>query len=369
VSGIGFGIVGCGGAASDLCRAVGQLPAARVAALHDRLEARALELASTHGGTPHGSLAALLDDPAVDAVYVGLPHHLLAPVAAEALAAGKHVLVEKPMGLDVEEIRSLGRLAAGAGLTLVPVFELRATALLQEARRLVQGGAIGSVESVRIRTVIDKPDAYWRSGPRGLVEDSWRSRRAEAGGGVVLMNSIHQLDAIRYVTGLSFASALAEVATLHAAGVEVEDAAAAALRLSNGALASLAASAHSAGAVDGERVELDGAAGRLDLPDPTGSGRRRLRLFLRRPWEDLPAGARVEIDVGETDAYLQLLQGFVSAVERGAEPPAGAEDAAAALATVLAIYESARTGRAVQVDATRSDAGTAAEAVEPAVIE
>jgi predicted dehydrogenase len=349
--GVGFGIVGCGGAATDMCRAVEQLPAAHAAAVHDRLDARAEALSSTYGGTIHSSVDTLVTDPAVQVVYVGLPHHLLARTSAAALEAGKHVVVEKPMALDVEAIRSLERVASAGGLVLVPVFELRTTALIREARRLVLGGALGPVRAVRIRTVIDKPESYWQSGPTGLVADGWRARRAEAGGGVVLMNSIHQLDAVRFLTGLSFVSAAAATATLNAA-VDVEDSAAAALRLSNGSLASLVATAHSPGAVEEERIEVDGADGRLDLPDPSARGHLSARLYLRRPWQDLPSDTWVEVQVDESDAYLELARGVVDSILGGASPPASADDAAAALATVLAIYESAETGHEARVRST-----------------
>jgi predicted dehydrogenase len=359
----GFGIVGCGGAAADICAAIERLPVTYVAAVHDRLEERARELASSHGGAvSHATLGDLLRDAAVDVVYVGLPHHLLAPVAADALAAGKHVLVEKPMALDVETVRTLGRLADENGRTIAPVFELRTSGIAREARRLIGAGAIGDVRAVRIRTIIDKPDAYWHSGPRGLVADSWRSRRAEAGGGVVLMNAIHRLDLVRLVTGLSFVRATAETATL-SADVEVEDTAAAALRLSNGAIASLVAAAHSPGAVAEERIEIDGAFGSLGLPDQSAAGPPRLRAFLRRPWDRLPAGEWVDVAVDDTDSYLELLRGFVRALDEGSEPPATADDAAKALATVLAIYEAAEIGRVVEIDAspvariTSADAG------------
>src|SRR5262249_53865763 len=103
----------------------------------------------------------------------------------------------------------------------------------------------------------------------------------------VLMNSIHQLDAVRFLTGLSFVSAAAATATLHAA-VDVEDSAAAALRLSNNSVASLVASAHSPGAVKEERIEVDGAGGRMVLPDPSARERLLARLYLRPPWRNLP---------------------------------------------------------------------------------
>lgn len=336
----GFGIAGCGGAAADMAAAIEQLPEARVSAVFDRVETRAQELAAAGGATVHTSLDALLADDGVDVVYVGLPHHLLAPTAAAALHAGRHALVEKPVALDVASVQSLKRVADERGLVVAPVFELRTGAVAREARRLVAAGAIGEVTAVRIRTVIDKPQSYWQSGPKALVADSWRARRDEAGGGVVLMNSVHQLDLVRYVTGLSFTRASAEIATLHA-DVEVEDSAAAALRLSNGGVVSLVAAAHSPGAADEERIEIDGAAGRIDLPDPTGSARTRLRVFRDGAWETR--------DAGESDTYLELLRSFVGALDDGTPPAATADDAAAALATVLAIYAAAHERRSVTV--------------------
>jgi 1,5-anhydro-D-fructose reductase (1,5-anhydro-D-mannitol-forming) len=338
-----------------MCRAVERLPETHVAAVHDRLEARARALASTYGGTIRPSLEALLADPGVDVVYVGLPHHLLAGAAAAAVAAGKHAVVEKPMGLEVAEIRSLERAAETNGVLVIPVFELRTTALFREARRLVNGGALGPIRTVRIRTVIDKPSSYWQSGPLGLVADSWRARRAEAGGGVVLMNSIHQLDAVRFLTDLSFVGAMAATGTFYA-DVEVEDTAVAVLRLSNGGLASLVATAHSPGAIHDERIELDGADGRLDLPDPAAPGPSSLRLYLRRPWGNLPPGKWIELDIAEVDAHSELLRAVVNAIGDRHERPACADDAAAALATVLAIYESAETGRAAKVSEAARDA-------------
>jgi UDP-N-acetyl-2-amino-2-deoxyglucuronate dehydrogenase len=346
---LGCGIVGCGGAAADMCRAIQQLPETYVAAVFDRVEERAADFASRYrDAVHHRSLDELLEDTAVDVVYVALPHWLLASTSERALESGKHVLVEKPMALSVEAVRSLERLAVERERTIAPVFELRMSAVAREARRLVVAGAIGPVKAVRIQTLIDKPDAYWRSGPRGLVPDNWRSRRAEAGGGVVLMNSIHQLDLARYVAGVTFVRAAAEAVTLYA-DVEVEDYAAAVLGLSNGGVGSLVAAAHSPGATGEERLEVDGSAGQLKLPDPTGPDVSHLRVFLRRPWEDLAADRWLDLDLGETDTYAELLRGFVRAIEEGTTPPATTEDAAAALATVLAIYESSETGRTAEV--------------------
>lgn len=346
-----FGLVGCGGAAADLCRAVDALDWVRVVAAHDRVESAARRLAAPRGARVHVDLPALLANPAVDVVYVALPHDRLAGAAEEALRAGHHVLVEKPMAIDPGDVHRLDRLARVSGLVLGAVFELREVTAIREARALVEGGAIGQIESVRIRTVIDKPATYWQTGLAGSVADGWRASLARAGGGLLLMNAIHQIDLVRFLTGQEFVRATAETATW-TPSIEVEDAAAAVLRLSGGAIVSLAAAAHSAGATLEERIELDGRLGRLDLPDPYGDG--TLRVYLRRPWSDLAAGEWTDIPAIRRDPYVELIRRFAAAVTAGPEVATdlpGARDAAAALSTVRAMYRSAVSGRAEPVDA------------------
>jgi UDP-N-acetyl-2-amino-2-deoxyglucuronate dehydrogenase len=350
-SSIGVGIVGCGGAAVDLVAAIDTLEGLRLAAALDRVPALARELCEPRGAQVATDLADLLANPGVEIAYIALPHHLLAGATQAALESGRHALVEKPMALELATIDGLQVLATAREVVLGVAFQLRAVPAIVAARRLVAEGAIGEVQLVRVRTVIDKPEAYWRSGPTGRVEDGWRAFLDQAGGGVVLMNSIHQLDLVRFVTGLEMERATAEVAGRD--GREVEDRASASIRLSNGGLLSVVATSASPGARDEERMEVDGTLGRLDLPDPYGTG--ALRAFLRAPASGLPSGQWTDVPsttedaAGRIDPVADLLLAFVAAV-RGETPPlATAEDAAAALAAVQAIYRAAETRRAVDI--------------------
>ena len=206
------------------------------------------------------------------------------------------------------------------------------------ARTLLAEGAIGAVRLVRIRTLIDKRMDYW--GPPG--HRNWRARAAEAGGGVVMMNSIHQLDTLRYLTGLDYGQASADIATFAAAvEVEVEDTASATLRLSNGAIVSLVAAAHAPGAHEAETIEIDGEHGRLDLPDPFGTAPIRFYRRNEGKWIDIP--------VERPDSHGLMLAAYLSAVAGEGPVPAGADDAAAALDAVAAIYRSAATGSTVRI--------------------
>ncbi len=333
---IGLGVIGCGWAAGEIARVTMHLPQLRIVAACDSDPARATAYAERTNARLAADIDALLADPEVSTVYVGLPHALLAPTVERALIAVKHVLAEKPLALDADEARRLGRLAASKGLKLAVFFELRRSGTVTAAKRLIDEGEIGEPRLVRLRTIIDKREDYW--GAPGLP--NWRASRDQAGGGVLLMNTIHQLDTLRYITGLNYTSAQGTIATFRAVA-DVEDAGSAVLRLSNGAIVSVVASAHSPGANHEETIEIDGTHGRLDLPDPFGIAPLRIYKSETKVWN--------EIAVVRPDSHLLMIESFVDAIVKDKPEPAGAEDAAAAIATVNAIYRSAQEGRTVDI--------------------
>lgn len=331
-----LGIIGCGRAASEIVRASRDMPSLEIIAVCDTDGARAEALGREAGATVADDIDALLAIPSITTIYVGLPHVLLAPTVERALKAGKHVLAEKPLALAATEASRLGDLARAKSLKLCVFYELRRSGPVEAAREIIQAGTIGEPRLVRLRTIIDKPLSYW--GPPGAT--LWRAHRDQAGGGVVMMNSVHQLDTLRYITGLDYTSAMGATATF-AAPADVEDTASATLRLSNGAIVSLVASAHTPGADDEETIEIDGTLGRLNLPDPFGTAPTRLYRSATKAWEDLPTT--------RPDSHRRMLDSFVAAIENDTAVPAGASDAAAALAVVNAIYESSRTGRLIDI--------------------
>jgi predicted dehydrogenase len=333
---IGLGVVGCGWAASEVARVVTELPEAVIRCCYDSDPARAAAFAERTAARVAPDASAAVGAPDVDLVYIGLPHALLAGAVDAALNQGKHVLAEKPLSLDPAEARRLGALARRRGLVLAVFFELRRAGTVEQGRRLVMEGAIGEPKLVRVRTLIDKRDDYWGS----AGAPNWRGQRALAGGGVLLMNTIHQLDTLRYVTGANFVSAMGDVAAVRAP-VEVEDAGSATLRMSNGALVNLVASAHSPGATREETIELEGPEGRLDLPDPFGTA--PIRLYRREE------GAWRDIAVTRPDSHRAMLLDVLTAVSSGGVVPAGAEDAVAAVEAVQAIYRSAIERRVVDI--------------------
>lgn len=150
----------------------------------------------------------------MDTTYIAVPHHLLAPLTQQTLQAGKHALTEKPLAISLEDVDMLIALVKRQNLVLGVFYEMRYAPAHAQACELIQAGVIGNIIAVQIQTLIDKPLSYWQSGYAGRSVNRWRGIKAQAGGGAVLMNTSHLLDALTYVTGLTVKSVSAEIGTM-----------------------------------------------------------------------------------------------------------------------------------------------------------
>jgi 1,5-anhydro-D-fructose reductase (1,5-anhydro-D-mannitol-forming) len=275
------------------------------------------------------SLEELLADPAIDAVYIGTTNDLHAERTIAAARAGKHVLCEKPLALSIAEAAAMIDAAAEAGVVLATNHHLRAAPTLRAMREQVEVGAIGAIVAARV--------FHARSLPEELR--TWRLKRPEAGGGVVLDVTVHDADVIRFLLDDEVAEIVAMTANQGLAEPPLEDSAMGAMRMRGGQLVSF----HDAFTVPhaGTGVELHGTEGSLIgtevlTPDPVG------QVLLRRleEIEEVVIPARRPI-------YEEVVRRFDAAVRGEGAPLASGEDGAAALAIALAALESARSGRPV----------------------
>jgi phthalate 4,5-cis-dihydrodiol dehydrogenase len=161
-----------------------------VAAADPRAEARR-RFEREFGGRTFDSVEALCADPSVEAVYVATPHQLHADHACAAAARGKHVLVEKPMALTMEDCRAMVAAARSAGVRLVVGPSHGFDAPIRRAREIIDSGAVGRV---RMITAFNFTDYLYR--PRRPEElDTAR------GGGAVFNQAAHQVDMVRRLGG------------------------------------------------------------------------------------------------------------------------------------------------------------------------
>ena len=165
-----------------------------VALWHPRAER--LEQACATSGLPGFSdYGALLADPSIDALVIATPPGPRFELAKAAIAAGKHLLLEKPVALNAQQVQELQRLALGAGVCVGVDFEYRAVPLFQQLAGLLHQGAIGTPWLVKLDWLMGS-----RADPRRPW--SWYSQRCE-GGGVLGALGTHAFDTLHWLVGPS----------------------------------------------------------------------------------------------------------------------------------------------------------------------
>lgn len=262
-----LGIAGLGRGFTVMLPTLAAHPLLDVAAATDtRPEARA-RFAADFGGTAYDSVAAMCADDTLDAIYVATPHQFHADHAVLAARAGKHVLVEKPMALTLEDCTRMIDAAAAGGVFLLVGHSHSYDAPVAEARRLIAAGTYGRP---RLITALNYTDFVYR--PRRPEElDSAQ------GGGVVFSQAAHQIDIARLLAGGLVETVSAAIGNWDPAR-PTEGAYSATLRFANGAVANLTYSGY--GRFDSD--EFCGWIGESGLrkdPESYGAARRALGAF------------------------------------------------------------------------------------------
>jgi len=342
---LGFGFVGAGEIAMASAEALRGADHGFLARVYDTRADLAGDLAERYGAKSVDSVEALLGDPAVQAVYICVPHHLHKQIALQAAAAGKHLFVEKPLGVSPADAQAIVEGCRRAGVACGVPFVVRYAPAYREAHRLVRSGAIGEITGFRLTYRGDKPRSYWSGGYSGRSASDWRQSRATAGGGVMIMNTIHDLDAVLWIAGLDVTHVQGVTANTNSPG-DVEDYALAILSCSNGALGSLEALAALPGGQGPEHRWINriyGRDGQIALPSPWGGD--PLALFTRE------AGQWQEHASTPTAEKRQLaFDDFAAAVLAGAPIPIPGEAGLKVSRALHAVYEAARRGTPVAVE-------------------
>ena len=262
---IGIGIVGLGLAVAPHMRAVRELEAAgRVRFVGGFAPGvpRREAFAAKWQAPVFDSLDALLAQPGLGLVIVLTPPGAHLPVAEAAAAAGKHLLVEKPLEITTARAEALVAMAARAGVTLGVVFQHRFRPGALRLAQAIAGGELGTLLSCSAQIRWWRDAAYFAQAGRGM--------KARDGGGVLLTQAIHTLDLLLHLAGpVAQVGGFARTSPLRA--IDTEDIVGAALRFANGAIGVLDATTVAEPGFP-ERIEIAGTGGsamlvaeRLDL--------------------------------------------------------------------------------------------------------
>ena len=234
MDGIGTALIGLGKVADTHAQAFASLPESTFVGVYDPLPDRTSAFAASYGVRGYGSLEELLADERVGMVSVCTPHPTHAAVSIAASSAGKHVLVEKPMAIRLEDCDAMIGAAAAHEVLLGVVSQRRLYEPVERVHEAIVSGRIGT-PILGTLTVLG-----WRSEDYYTL-DPWRGTWAGEGGGLLVTQLTHHLDLFQWLLG-PITELFAYWDNLNHPSIEVEDSAVAVLRLANGGLGAIVAS-------------------------------------------------------------------------------------------------------------------------------
>lgn len=329
-------MIGCGEISTVYVPAIQAQPDAEAVVCADISESQAKRIGE-HFGVPWTTdVDKAITDPRVDAVIIAVPHALHAELTLKAAAAGKHVMCDKPMETNREAALSMIEGCKKAGVKLGINLASRYQPFAKVTKDLLDRKVIGEIILVKISAYANKPEQYWKTGWMEGGNTSWRASKKMAGGGIGIMNMTHEIDRVRYCTGLEITHIKGESDTF-LAKVEVEDTLAAVWRYNNGAIGLVVAGSNLLGGGN-EPTRIFGTHGQLELWEP-------VRVYTTREdtgfepgkWHTIPDAGRID------NNYIPYIRDFIDAVRSDTDPPITGEDGFAVLDAILGIYESSES--------------------------
>ena len=347
-----FAVVGAGVIGALHAETIAQLPGAELTAVVDVEPEAARELGARYGTLALTDLDEALARPDVEVVVICTPSGQHADLVTRALAAGKHVVVEKPLDVSLDAAHRVAVAERASGRRVTVISQHRFDLASQVVFEAVRSGRLGRVTSGN--AVI----AWWRS--QAYYDSAgWRGTWALDGGGAVMNQGIHTVDLLVWFLGEPV-EVFAWTGRLAHERIEVEDTAVATIRFAQGALGVIQATTAAYPGMNA-RVQLHGDRGSAVIDDDrlayfhtaqagdtgrdlgSGSPDNQAEQVLENS-SSIPTS-----DSRRRTSHTAQYEDFISAIANDRPPLVTVGEATRTLAVVIAIYESARTGRPVTV--------------------
>ena len=358
---IRFGILGCGVIGPHHARAIAGLDEAEVVAVADVVSERAEELAGEYGCSWHPGLDDMLSKKDLDAVCICTPSGMHARDATKVLQAGKGVVIEKPVDVTLEAVDRLRGVQRATGGKVAVVSQHRFDPATRAVHEAVTNGRFGRLTSGSAEVRWWRSQSYYDSG-------GWRGTWAMDGGGVLINQAIHSIDLLRWLMG-PVVEVTAYTGLLAHEGIEVEDTAVAVLKFAGGALGTIVATTAAYPGLTA-RIAVHGDRGSAVVDDDelryfhvasegqegeaygAGGGENQSGEVIEKHGmvENSKPGAGADPD-SLSMAHRDQILDFIEAMREDREPSINLEEGRKPLEIIAAIYESARTGEAVRIEA------------------
>jgi len=342
-----FGIIGLGMISHFHAKAIQEMKGARLVAVASRDAAKAAEFAAQYGVEGVGSYRALVEREDIDIVTICTPSGAHLEPTIMAAEHGKHVLCEKPLEVTLPRLDRMIEVCRRRRVLLGGIFPSRTSEVYQRIKRAVDAGRLGRITLGSAYVKWWRPQSYYDSA-------AWRGTQKLDGGGCLMNQGIHTIDLLQWFMGPAV-EVRAFTARLAHTRIEVEDAAAAAIRFKNGALGVIEG-ATSAWPGHAKRIELCGDRGGVatredDLVTWTfaKAAKSDAALLARLGARDTGKGGAADPKAISFLGHQRQFEDFVAALKAGRAPMVDGREGRKAVELILAVYKSARTGKTVRL--------------------
>ena len=343
----GIAIIGCGMIANFHAKAIAAMSGATLTACFERNPERGAQFAAEYKCTAYSDLDAMLADPSVDIVTICTPSGAHMDPAIAAAKAGKHILVEKPVDVNIDKIDAMIKAAEDNNVQLASILPRRFNEGTQILKNAVDSGRFGQLTLVEAVTKWYRTQEYYDSG-------AWRGTWELDGGGALMNQSIHTIDLLLHVAG-DVESVCAFGDCLTHENIEVEDTAVAILNFKNGAKGIIQGST-SCWSEEGHAAEVNicGNEGSAFLKDDKftcwefKNAQDSDAAFLEKHGFNPDAGAAGAADPSAIDFswHQRNFEAVLDSIRKGEKVSVDAYDGRKSVELIQAIYQSAQNGGA-----------------------
>ncbi|MGC8622121.1 MAG: Gfo/Idh/MocA family protein [Caldisphaera sp.] len=337
-----FAVIGCGTAGICHIQAIKELPEAKLVAIActSRGKKEAIKLSEKYKCDYYIDYLEMLKRDDIDVVSVAVPHWLHSEIGINIAKAGKHIIVEKPIDISINKAYSLIRAAHEANVKLCVIFQSRFAEDVVLTKQAIEDGKIGKINFAAAYLKLYREQEYYDDNP-------WRGKIKLSGGGVLINQSIHYVDLLRYLAG-PIEEVFGYITTRGHKNIEVEDEAVATIKFANGAI----------GIIEGSTIAYPGFGQRIDIYGDKGSiviKNDKIIEWKLKSHEPNPSVVK-EIrsgidspDIIDITLHKRQIQDMIKAIKDNREPFINGEEGLSSLEIVLAIYKSAETHKPVRL--------------------
>ena len=328
-----IGIVGCGDICGYLALGVKLNPKIKIIGCADTSQDRVTFFTKKYN-IDYGCLdyEDMLEDIKMDAIYLAVPHHLHYPMIKKAMEKGIHILCEKPVTCTLEEAMDLCELSQKTGVKIGINYQYRYDKGCYALARATQKGYLGDLYYGRMDLPWSRDDDYFDEG-------QWRIKMATAGGGTLLTQGSHLLDILLWAMDKRPVAAQGMTGNRKFKNVEVEDIAMGSLELEGGALISVTSTMVSTPEFP-VTIEVHGSKGTGIYKGPESP---KVKFYGTKIKKEKPP-------VWGLHALFRSLEAFRRWVLFDTPYLTPIEESLPVLASVLALYESAKTRKQIKID-------------------